>query len=149
MKIIRITTDNEISTHEFPVERILLVDSQLQDLIGPKCNYMEHIMPQRLYKVLGASNKPNRELGSCTGMLMDEDACYHHLEVNLVASWLYESDIHGHPIMGNVLIIGEYWENDGVELCGMSDEQYNLLYPQLEELTKEAKLHCKKNGNDI
>lgn len=139
MKIIRITTDNEISTHEFPEGSISVVNSQLYDLIGPKCELMEHIMPKRLYKVLGASNKPNKELGSCTSMLMDEEACYHDLEVNLVASWLYESDVHGHPIMGNVLVVGEYWGSDGVEFCGMSDEQYNLLYPKLEELTKKAR----------
>lgn len=139
MKIIRITTDNEISTHEFPKGSISVVNGQLYDLIGPKCELMEHIMPKRLYKVLGASNKPKNELGSCTSMLIDEEACYHDLGVNLVASWLYESDIHGHPIMGNVLVIGEYLGSDGVEVCGMSDEQYNLLYPKLEELTKKAR----------
>lgn len=139
MKIIRITTDNEITTHEFPQGSISTVNKELYSLIGPHCDLMEHIMPKRLYQVLGASNKPNKELGSCTSMLMDEEACYHNLEVNLVASWLYESDIHGHPIMGNVLVIGEYWGSDGVQFCGMSDEQYNLLYPKLEELTKKAR----------
>lgn len=139
MKIIRITADNEISTHEFPEGSISVVNSQLYDLIGPKCDLMEHIMPKRLYTVLGASNRPSKELGSCTSMLMDEEACYHDLEVNVVASWLYESDLHGHPIMGNILVIGEYWGSDGVEFCGMSDEQYNLLYPKLEALTKKAR----------
>lgn len=70
---------------------------------------------------------------------MDEEAYYHDLEVNVVGSWLYESDLHGNPILGNILVIGEYWGGDGVEFCGMSDEQYNLLYPQLEELTKKAR----------
>lgn len=139
MKIIRITTDNEIFTHEFPQGSISTVNNELYSLIGPHCELMEHVMPNRLYKVLGASNRPNKELGSCTSMLMDEEACYHDLEVNLVASWLYESDIHGHPIMGTVLIIGEHWGGDGLEFCGMSDEQYNLLYPKLEELTKKAR----------
>lgn len=32
MKIIRITTDNEISTHEFPEGSISVVNSQLYDL---------------------------------------------------------------------------------------------------------------------
>lgn len=139
MKIIRITTDNEIFTHEFPQGSITTVNKELYSLIGPHCELMEHVMPNRLYKVLGASNKPKKELGSCTSMLMDEEACYHNLEVNLVASWLYESDIHGHPIMGNILIIGECWGRDGLDFCGMSDEQYDLLYPKLEELTKKAR----------
>lgn len=140
MKIIRITADNEISTFDFPEGNISAVNSQLYDLIGPKCELMEHVMPNRLYKVLGASNRPGKEMGSCTSMLMDEEACYHDLEVNVVASWLYESDLHGHPISGNILIIGECWGSDGLEFCGMSDEQFNLLYPKLEALTKKARL---------
>jgi len=140
MKIIRITADNEISTCDFPEGNISAVNSQLYDLIGPKCELMEHVMPNRLYKVLGASNRPGKEMGSCTSMLMDEEACYHDLEVNVVASWLYESDLHGHPIRGNILIIGECWGSDGLEFCGMSDEQFNLLYPKLEALTKKARL---------
>ena len=139
MKIIRITADNQISTHDFPNGSISEVNRQLYDLIGPKCELMEHVMPKRLYTVLGASNKPGRQLGSCTSILMDEEACYHDLEVNVVASFLYESDLHGHPIMGDVLVVGEYWGSDGLEFCGMSDDQYNLLYPKLEALTKKAR----------
>ena len=139
MKIIKITADNSISTHEFPEGKISVVNSLLYELIGPKCELMEHVMPNRLYTVLGASNRPGREMGSCTSMLMDEEACYHDLEVNVVASWLYETDLHGHPIMGDVLFIGESWGREGLSFCGMSDEQYNLLYPKLEALTKKAR----------
>ena len=112
MKIIKITTENEITTLEFPEGDITSVNKRLYEMIGPKCELMEHVMPSRLYKIL---------------------------EVNVVGSWLYESDLHGNPIFGNILVIGEYWGGDGVEFCGMSDEQYNLLYPQLEELTKKAR----------
>ena len=139
MKIIKITTENEITTLEFPEGDITSVNKRLYEMIGPKCESMEHVMPSRLYKILGASNRPKKEKGSCTSILMDEEAYYHDLEVNVVGSWLYESDLHGNPILGNILVIGEYWGGDGVEFCGMSDEQYNLLYPQLEELTKKAR----------
>lgn len=124
MKIIKITTENEITTLEFPEGDITSVNKRLYEMIGPKCELMEHVMPSRLYKILGASNRPKKEKGSCTSILMDEEAYYHDLEVNVVGSWLYESDLHGNPILGNILVIGEYWGGDGVEFCGMSDEQY-------------------------
>ncbi|MFR0944465.1 MAG: hypothetical protein ACLSFU_07095 [Dorea sp.] len=41
--------------------------------------------------------------------------------------------------MGNILIVGEVWTGDGIDFCGMSEQQFNLLYPKLEELTKKAR----------
>ena len=105
MKIIKITTENEITTLEFPEGDITSVNKRLYEMIGPKCELIEHVMPSRLYKILGASNRPKKEKGSCTSILMDAEAYYHDLEVNVVGSWLYESDLHGNPILGNILVI--------------------------------------------
>ena len=58
MKIIKITTENEITTLEFPEGDITSVNKRLYEMIGPKCELMEHVMPSRLYKILGASNRP-------------------------------------------------------------------------------------------
>lgn len=57
MKLIKITTDNEISVHEFPEGNYSEQNEALADLIGPKCRLCEHVMPNRLYKELGGSNK--------------------------------------------------------------------------------------------
>ena len=54
MKIIKITTENEITTLEFPEGDITSVNKRLYEMIGPKCELMEHVMPSRLYKILGA-----------------------------------------------------------------------------------------------
>lgn len=80
MKIIKITTENEITTLEFPEGDITSVNKRLYEMIGPKCELMEHVMPSRLYKILGASNRPKKEKGNCTSILMDEEAYYHDLE---------------------------------------------------------------------
>lgn len=128
MKIIKITTENEITTLEFPEGDITSVNKRLYEMIGPKCELMEHVMPSRLYKILGASNRPKKEKGSCTSILMDEEAYYHDLEVNVVGSWLYESDLHGNPILGNILVM----ENTGVEMelnsaeCQMNNTTYYI-----------------------
>lgn len=75
----------------------------------------------------------------CVSMLVDEEFLYHDLDMNGVGSFLYETDKHGSPIMGNILIVGEVWTGDGIDFCGMSEQQFNILYPKLEELTKKAR----------
>lgn len=135
MKIIRITSDNDISTHDFPTGDYGEQNRMLRELIGPKCDLYEHVMPRRLYTELGGSQKQ----GNCVSMLIDEEGLYHDLDMNYVGSYLYEADKHGHPIVGTILIIGECWGEDGIDFCGVSDEQFTLLYPKIEELTKKAR----------
>ena len=139
MKIIRITTENEISVHEFPEGSYAMQNHTLRELIGPRCEIYEHVMPNRLQKELGGLNKVGKEKGSCVSMLIDEDGLYHDLDDNVVGSYLYETDKHGHVIVGNILIVGEVWTGDGIDFCGISDIQFNLLYLKLEELTKKAR----------
>jgi len=98
-------------------------------------------MPKRLYTELGASNKLSKKKGSCVSMLMDEEALYHNLEDNLVGSYLYESDKHGHFIAGNILFVGEAWGRDGIDFCGIVEDQFAILLPKLKELTEKARKH--------
>ena len=139
MKIIRITTDNELSVHDFQEGNCSEQNKVLRELIGPKCGLLEHVMPIRLYRELGGSNRAGKEMGSCVNMLIDEDGLRHNLDINTIGSYLYETDKHGHPIVGNVLIAGEVWHGNGISFCGMSEEQFDLLYPKFEELTKKAR----------
>lgn len=139
MKIIRITTENEISVHDFPEGTYRMQNEVLRKLIGPRCEMYEHVMPNRLYKELGASNRVREEKGSCVSMLIDEEGHYHDLEENMVGSYLYETDRHGCAIVGNILIVGEEWGNDGIDFCGISDIQFDNLYPRLEKLTEKAR----------
>lgn len=139
MKIIRITTNYEISDHEFPDGSYTEQNEFLCNLIGPQCELYEHVMPNRLYNDLGGSNKVGKEKGNCISMLIDEEGLYHDLDVNAVGSYLYETDKHGHPIVGTILIVGEQLTFDGIEFCGMSDQQFSLIYPKLEEIVKKAR----------
>lgn len=138
-KIIRITTDNQISVHEFPEGTHREQNKKLKELIGPECELLEHVMPKRLYNALGASNRVTKEPGSCANILVDEEGYYHNLSPNLVGCWLYETDKHGYPILGNLLVTGESWGADGIDFCGLSEEQFELLNPKLEELVKKAR----------
>lgn len=142
MKIIRISTDNEISTHEYPGGTYNAQNQNLRELIGPRCELYEHVMPKRLYTELGGSNKVSNEEGGCVSMLIDEEGLYHDLESNIVGSYLYEADKHGCAIAGNILIVGERWNEDGIDFCGISDNQFGVLYPKLKEIAEKAR-ECK------
>ena len=140
MKIIKITTDNEITVHEYPEGSSCLEENMvLRELIGTSCDSYEHVMPKRLYQNLGGSNRVCDIPGNCVNMLVDEEGLWKNLPINIIGSWLYESDLHGHPIVGNILIAGEVYKNSGISFCGMSDEQFSLLFPKLENLTEKAR----------
>ena len=132
MSIIRITTDNEISAEEFVKGDYSTQNRYIRSLIGSQCSMYEHVMPRRLYRELGCSN----EAGNCVSMLIDEDGLYHDLDINLVGSWLYGTDLHGHAIVGNILIVGEVWDRDGIVFGDISDQEFQHLYPKLKELTE-------------
>ena len=135
MKMIKITTENQISVHDFPEGSFEAQNEAIREHIGPKCELYEHVMPRRLYSELHAS----RKRGNGVSMLVDEDGYYHNLPENIVASWLYESDKHGYPILGNVLIVGEKWEESGISFCGISEDQFELLFQQLRKITEKAR----------
>lgn len=138
MNIIRISTDNEISIHEFPEGSYREQNRKLQELIGPQCELYEHVMPVRLYTEFGAGQKPARVKGACVSMLIDEEGHCHNLADNLAGSYLYGADKHGCIIVGNILLVGEVDGRDGIDFCGISDSQFQMLYTRLEELVKKA-----------
>lgn len=140
MKIIRIATNNEIAVHEYPEGSFSEQNMELRELIGPECDLLESIRPRRLYQELGASNQIRKPAGgSSVIMLVDEEGFYHHTGINPIGSYLYETDRHGQPIVGNALIIGEHLTEDGAEFCGISEDQFEILYPRLEQLAKQMK----------
>ena len=83
MKMIKITTGNQISVHDFPDGSISEQTKLLCKYIGPECELVEHVMPKRLYTELNAP----RKRGNCVSMLVDEDGYYHELSPNIVDSW--------------------------------------------------------------
>ena len=66
MKLIKITTENQISVHDFPEGSFMERNMALRDHIGPKCELYEHVMPKRLYKELHGSSKRGRTSACCS-----------------------------------------------------------------------------------
>ena len=146
-KMILITTDNEVKELEYP-DGGLKSWKKLREHIGNGCELIEHVQPKRLYTEIGAGIEVKNVPGSKVSMLVDEEFYFHcdETKLNKIASWLYETDRHGYPILGNALIIGEKYGNAGIEFCEMSEEQFDLVFPKLKELGKRAEIKIKKQN---
>lgn len=144
MKLIRISTDLELSVHEFPTGTHSEQNDYLRELIGNKCDLYEHVMPERLYTDLKMKNRPTKVPGQCVSMLIDEEGLLKPNVPNLIGSYLYKTDEHNIPIMGNILFVGEEWGGDGIDFCGIEEETFKLLELELNNMvyamkaTKEA-----------
>ena len=145
MKIIKISTDLEMTIHEFPTGTYEEQNKYLRELIGEDCELYEHVMPKRLYTELQHLDRPTKISGQCVSMLIDEECLLKgKLTPNLIGSYLYETDKHRNPILGNILFVGEEWTCDGVDFCGIEESVFQKLELQLNNMiyamkaTKEA-----------
>nr|WP_297884081.1 hypothetical protein [uncultured Blautia sp.] len=127
MKIIKISTELKMSEHEFPEGTTREQNKFLYTLIGNGCDIVEHVMPKRLYTELKMPSTPTKRSGECVSMLIDEEGLLKPNKANLVGCYLYEYHKHGHPIVGNILFVGEKVGNDGIEFCGISEENFVRL----------------------
>ncbi|MDO4298848.1 MAG: hypothetical protein Q4C59_10315 [Lachnospiraceae bacterium] len=139
-KIIKVTTDLEVTVHDFPDGSIREQNEELYKLIGNGCDIIEHVMPKRLYTELHQSNKVTLEKSKCVSMLVDEEFLYRKcLKPNLIGSYLYETDKHGCPIMGNILFVGDVWSGDGISFAGLEESVFDELLVQLKNMALAMK----------
>ena len=144
MNLIKISTNLELSVHEFPSGSHEEQNQFLKELIGNNCRIYEHAMPVRLYTDLKMLNHPTKIPGQCVSMLVDEEGGLKENVPNLIGCYLYMTEQHGCPIMGNILFAGEEWGRDGIDFCGIEDSVFELLELELNNLiftmkaTKEA-----------
>ena len=92
--------------------------------------------------MLGHSNRVTSIPGSSVCMLVDEEGETQksNSEINPIASMLYEIDIHGIPIMGNMLFVWERLEKYGMtDICDMDSEVFETLKKQLEQMSVQWK----------
>jgi hypothetical protein len=134
-KIIKVSMDMEVTVHDFPQGTIRERNRQLCELIGNGCEMIEHVMPRRLYNELWHTREVKCENSKCVAMLVDEEFLFkNELQFNPIGCYLYETDKHGSPIMGNILFVGDTYTGDGITFSGIEEETFNKLYRQLMEL---------------
>lgn len=139
MKLIKISTDLELTVHDFPTGTHSEQNDYLRGLIGNDCELYEHVMPERLYTDLKMKDRPTKIPGQCVSMLIDEEGRLKQNTANLIGSYLYKTDVHNQPIMGNVLFVGEEWNNDGIDFCGLEEETFKLLELELHNMIMAMK----------
>lgn len=119
MKAITINTDNEIKKIEVehngdPLYKLI------REAVG---GWFENVYPKRL---------PQGYV-----MIVNEEGLILNLDKNAIGSYLYETDKHGSPIVGNIIFLklGVY-ENER-DVVGMSDEEADELMTLFERLKGE------------
>ena len=105
-KAIKLRTDGHIDIIDVPQQRSLLDWFYLQ--IGT--NIIENVYPRGL-------EEPYM-------MVMDEEALLRdHPTINFLGSYLYETQKHGHPICGTVLVMQRVMTWDGPDIGGIPEEK--------------------------
>jgi len=140
MKIIRVSTDMKVSVHEFPEGDHNSQNKALRSLIGDDCELYQMVFPRRLYTRLHHVYTPNRIPGRAVCMLIDEEGLLkEHPRLNVVGSYLYETDKHENPIVGNILFVGGVDSDGEPSFCGLSESTFSRLKWQLESIAEEFK----------
>ena len=108
MNAMIITTSNLIFPVEWPTDFSF---SWVEKLIG--CDMIEIVRPEKL---------PRKFV-----MLIDEEGKLKPNSINPICSWLYGTEHHGDPIVGNAMIVKETFVNGEMDFCGMTVEELEEL----------------------
>lgn len=146
-KASEVSTDLKVTVHDYPEGMLETQNRQLCELIGDGCDMIENVMPKRLYRELGHTTTVLRENSKCVSMLVDEEFLFRNgLQPNLIGCYLYETDKHRSPIMGNILFVGNAYVGDGVEFTGIEPETFETLHKQLKNMAMAMKAHKEALG---
>lgn len=127
-KMVVLNTKNLVYITDYPTGSWYDVHESFINLIGGGCTMVEHVRPRGLYTKYGGPIElvDPYEQDGMVSMLVDEEGQFNQFCFNLVASQLYNPE-DDFSIMGNVLFVGETVINDGLDFCGIPDEQAELL----------------------
>ena len=131
-KLIRVSTDLQVTIHDYPEGSYQMQNGVLCKLIGDDCDLYETVKPRRLYSKVKIGKEMAKRDHQIV-MLVDEEGLLKSSEANILGSWLYETDKHGYPIVGNVLFVGTEYKNMGIDLCGVPEDVAESLKEEFEE----------------
>lgn len=134
--IIRINADGTLERLPYPEKNNA---RELCKLIAKDCDLLQEVRPRRLYKLCGAELHVDPERpGVAVSMLVDEEYLLKEgiPELNKISSYLYEIDIHGHPIHGNTLLVGRKMTEGGdVDFCSLDSGVEEKIFENLTKMT--------------
>ena len=118
MKGVVVTTDLDIRVEDFA--------DPLYKTVGAAVDgYIEHVRPIRL------------EEPFC--MIVNEEGRLRGLPRNLTGSFLYGTDIHCEPIVGNIVIMKDGYRNGEPDIVGLTDEEIERVQSSMSTLLKSLR----------
>ena len=132
-KAIKLRTDGHIEIIDVPQQRSLLDWFYLQ--LG--CGSIENVYPRGL-------KEPYMMVVDEEGLLKDQPI------INFLGSYLYETQKHGHPIVGTVLVMQRVMTWDGPDIGGIPEEEAMALAVSIgQKLPVAIQTIKKKMGDQI
>lgn len=125
-KMILITTKNEVSVIDYPIEAPGDYMGELRGFYKAiSCDCIEVVRPRHM----------SRFLEGCEGLVMvvDEEGLMNRKQINIIGSLFYGTPEHGSPIVGDILLTTEEIGFDGPALAGMEEERAKDIEKQLQE----------------
>ena len=120
-----ITTDDQLRVQDF----YLPLHESAGEVVG---GYIEHVNPKLL-------RRPYCLLVNEAGLLLG-------LEVNALASYMYGAHIHGHPIVGNVVLMKNGRRNGEPDIVGLLAAEAADIVRELEPLLAAVRDTATKEG---
>lgn len=120
MKGLVITTENTMYVKEFQKP----LYKSVGEIVG---GYIEVVNPRYL------------EIPLC--FVCNEEGILKNLPLNVMGSLWYGTQYHGHPILGNIVVMKEDWTEDGYDLVGLDDGEIG----KIKELVQDM---CRKVGHE-
>lgn len=138
MKIIKVTTKMGVTVHDYPDGNIREQNKVLNALIGEQCSFVERVKPCRLYDVWKMTAEPSTEPGKAVSMLVDEEGWYHGYAHNMLGCYLYGTDYHFAPILGDVLFVGETLNANGeIDFTGLDEVVFSDLLKKINDFRQK------------
>ena len=118
MKGVVVTTDLDIRVEDFADPLYKTVGAAVDGDI-------EHVRPMRLKEPF------------C--MVVNDEGQLRGLSRNLVGSFLYGTDLHGEPVVGNIVIMKDGYRNGEPDIVGLTDEEIERVQSSMSTLLKSLR----------
>ena len=127
-RIIGVTTSSKVVDFEVFGEKDVVDVSK--EFIGNGCDLVELVNPQRMHEIKGIKQlrSPMMTKKLSVGMLIDSEGLLKDNTINPIGSFLYKTDEHGHPIVGNIVFCGlKYDFEKGILFTCLDDTSYEAI----------------------
>lgn len=109
-----VSTENEIRRVEYDSPHYDVI----QEAVG---GWYEHVHPRGL-------DRPY-------SMMVNEEGLLLGLPLNLLGSWLYGTDQHGQPIVGNIVFVKDGYAGGEPDVVGMTEDEAQRLGDKFIKIT--------------